>query len=186
MKFKMMEFNYQLPINSSSYSQMSVGVMLEMFERGLTPNIFPIGGKWDFGAYDLPKDFEIWFEYCIRKSNSKYKRSIPTLKVWHISESIERISDYQVLWTAHEVDSLTKSEINICNNIDKVLVVSNFNKEVFNKYGVAAETCHNFFDSRHFKRIEVPKKDDVLSWNLTGKFEGRKRTVEIIAAWIKL
>lgn len=177
-------FSLVLPLNSVSYGQMCVGLTFEIYERGLTPNIFPIG-QVDLSAYDLPNGYTEWLNYCVKKAHAKFKRSEPCLKIWHIEGLKERISDYQVVWTAHETNMLTDEEANILRNVDKVFGVSNYVTSVFRNHDVDAHTCHNFFDSRHLKKEEVKRQEDVTHWTLIGKIEKRKKTIDVIKAWCK-
>lgn len=179
------DFSIQLPLNGSGYGQMSVLALFEIFKRNLTPNVFPIG-EIDLRAFDVPEEFPVWLEYCIKKANKSFSRKQPALKIWHPYDLKERLSDYQVAWVAHESSLITPSEQNILKNLDKVLVVSNYVKKVFGEGGIEAQTVPNFFDARHLKRINVKRDENVTHWSLIGKLEKRKRTVDIIRAWVKL
>ena len=181
-----MNFSIELPINLTGLGNVGSGIIIELFERGLVPNIFPIGNV-DFGYSKIPEGFKEWFEFCAGKALKSYKRSDPSIRIWHINGSHSKISDDATLYTVHELNSITDTEKNILNQYSRVLVPSNFSSQIFNSQGVKTEVCPNFFDPRLFFNQDVPKKglEDVTIFSVLGKLEKRKATAKSIAAWIK-
>lgn len=181
-----MNFSIELPINQTGLGNVGAGITIELFERGLTPNIFPIGDV-DFGYSKIPDGFQQWFEFCAGKAMKSFKKDDPSIRLWHINGSLSRISNNATLYTVHEIDSITDTEKNIMNQYERVLVPSNYSSEVFNSQGVKTGVCPNYFDPRLFFKQEVPKKglEDVTIFSIIGKLEKRKATAKSIAAWIK-
>jgi len=181
------KFSIELPLNPTGLGNVGVGVAMELFERGLTPNVFPIGGI-DLSFAPVTEQFAQWLQYCINKALKSQKRSEPNVKIWHIQGANQSIlSDNNTLYTVHELDKLTDEEVNICGNYDRVAVPSNFSKTIFNSYGLNSTSIPNFFDGRIFFNTPVKKKglEDVTIFGLFGKMEKRKATLKTIAAWCK-
>ncbi len=183
-----MEFNIELPINSTSLGQMSFGILFELFSRrdSLLPNIFPIGEGVDFTSFDIPnqEEFAAWFRERTNSSITRVGKKLPLIRYWHIQNSEKVLPNSKsVLWTVHELDSITETERDICNFYDQVCVTSNYSKEVFNKGGVNAEMVPNFFDALHFFKKDVQKQEGVIQFALIGKTEKRKHTHEAISTW---
>lgn len=179
-------FNLEVPINSLSFGQVSVGILRELYLRNITPNIFPISNV-DLSSYNVDQKFTEWLGFCIQKAPREFHKYDTNIKLWHISGSWNVVqSKRQVLFTAHETDSLTETEKNILSTKDKVFVTSENSKEIFSSYGVDnVSYCPNFFDKFHFYKKDIAKKghEDVITFGLFGKFERRKLTSEILSLW---
>ncbi len=177
----MSNFNLEIPINNLSLGQVGYGVVYEIYKRGLSPNIFLIGNP-DLRSFNQDVNFQYWLDGCLKKAQREFTKDQATISLWHISGSHKRITNKSILWTVHECDTLTPTEINILSKHDQVLVTSNYSKEVFNSYGIGAEVCPNYFDHLHFKPIEVPKPD-AITFGVFGKLEKRKHTRNTIVSW---
>jgi hypothetical protein len=180
-----MDFTLELPLNQTGLGQVGIGVAVECFDRGLYPNIFVIGEP-SFEYTNVPPDFIEWFKFCTSKALKGYKRDQPSVKLWHIHDSRHKPTDRAVLSTVHELDSITVQEKNILSQYDKVLVPSNYTKKVFEAQGLNAGVAPNFYDPRVFSKVKAPRKglEDVTIFGLFGKMEKRKRTADIIKAWV--
>jgi hypothetical protein len=182
-------FNLEVPINSLSLGQVSVGILRELYNRNIFPNIFPISGNVDLSSYKTDQNFIDWLSFCMQKGPKEFHKVDTNIKLWHIAGSWNNIhAKNQVLFTAHETDFITETEKNILSTKNKVFVTSQYSKETFSNYGVNnVEYCPNFFDSTHFYKKEVQKKtqEDVITFGLFGKFERRKLTSEILSLWAK-
>lgn len=180
-----MSFNLELPINSLSFGQVSVGVLRELYKRKINPNIFPIG-QVDMKSYLIDKDFAGWLQQNIAEADSRYSFNIPSIKLWHIMGSHSKLSKYNVLWTAHETDMATETESNLCNSFSKVLFTSKYSQDVFKeKIGEKAGYCPNYFDDLHFFRTnqKYVNSDKVVIFGLFGKMENRKNTINTMITW---
>lgn len=177
-----MKFNLEVPCNVSGYGQVGWGILYEIYSRGLEPNIFTIGE--DLRPFVKDPAFEIWLSDCKNKSLKDF-RNLPTLRLWHISGSERLLSKRNILWTANECSELTSEEFEILSGYDKIIVTSNYSKDVFAKYfdpDSKLFVVHNFFDSIHYKNTTV-KKPKQLNWGLFGKMEKRKQSRSSLISW---
>lgn len=175
-----MQFNLEIPINPTSFGNISVGVLRELHERGLQPNIFPIG-QIDLQTQAITEDFTKWLQHCINKAPRLFKRSYPSFRLWHLNGGHTRISDKTVCLTFYETDNPTETELNIIRNLERVLFTSNYTKNIFEDYG--ADNVGSLplaFDHFNFKQTNKPYINDRLVFNIVGKFEHRKRHAKII------
>lgn len=181
---KMNQFSVELPLNITSLGQISLNILVELFNRGLTPNVFIIGQP-DFSFSQVPESFPNWLSMCQRKANRKFSREQTLIKLWHINGSQSRLTDHGVLWTVHETDTISDSEANILRQWDHVCVTSNYTKEVLKRSDVAAEVVTNPFDSVNFHKVDLNKEglEDVVTFGLFGKLENRKNIPNIIKMW---
>lgn len=179
-----MKFNLEVPCNALGYGQMGFGVAYEIYKRGLEPNILPVGPV-DFRPFVKDSSFEYWFTQCSKNALKNYQNH-PTLRLWHFSGSERLLGKMpNILWTAHECSELTPEETEIAQGYKKVLVTSEYSKDVFSKHGVQdVEVVPNFFDSIHLKQVSVPRpKNAQVSWGLFGKMEKRKQTKNSLISW---
>lgn len=181
-----MKFALHLPINTTSFGQVSLRILEEMFLMNLEPSLFLIGNI-DFGGAQVSEEFKNWVNACVKKGIRSHSRKDPIFKLWHINGSLESFSDRQFLLTFHELDSLTETEINTLKNNDKVLVSSPYSVNVFREHGVGnVDYLPLFFDSKNFRATNKTYfTDGRITFNLCGKFEKRKNHVKAIRTWIK-
>ena len=112
-------------------------------------------------------------------------KDVPTLQLWHLNGSENRISKEQHLLTFHEVSEPTLVEKNLVDLQDHVMFSSTYSENKFKSIG-----CDNVssvpvgFDTDLHKTGKTYLKDKV-HFGLMGKFEKRKRTAEILRAWAK-
>lgn len=181
-----MNLNVEVPLGSVSFGFVSYNILRELYERGISPNLFPIGGAVDLSSFDqIEKDFEFYLNSCIRKAPRSYKRSYPAFKLWHINQSQHSISNHNTHFTFHECDSLSEVETNILSNQTNIIVSSNYSKGVFESAGLT--NCHVIplgYDTINFKPTgKRAYADNVIAFSLTGKAELRKSTLQVINLW---
>jgi len=183
------KFDYSLEIvlNSLSIGQVSRCILEEIYKQEHEPNIFIISNNFDLSSEGQVDDgFVKWVKSCVSKASSSYSRKHPCLKIWHINGSHHSISDNQSLFTFHETDFATETEVNICNNQKNVIFSSQDSCDIFSKHNVNTKYIPLGFDSKNFKNLD--KKffsDDRLVFGLAGKFEKRKNHALAIDAWAK-
>lgn len=179
-------FSVNVPINSVSFGNVSIAILREIYKRGFTPDIFPIGNV-DVSTQVPDEKFNQWLGHCISKAQKEHSRKNTSVRLWHTNGSLESYSSVDSrLITFHETDSLTSYEINVLRNLEKVYVTSNFTKSVFKMFGVESEYLPLGFDSHNFKLLEKrPKIDGVIQWGTGGKFEARKNHHKILNLWAK-
>lgn len=179
-----MKLALHLPINTTSFGRVSVGILKEIFSLKLEPSLFLIGNlDFEDGVSD---EFKNWVNSCLVKGLRTHSRKDPVFKLWHINGSLESFSDRQFLFTFHELDSLTHTEVNILKNSEKVLVSSNYSVKTFREHGVDNTSyLPLFFDSSAFSPTNKTYfTDGRITFNIFGKFEKRKHHAKAIRTWI--
>ena len=179
----MNDFALELPINSVSFGQVSICILRELYKRGVTPSIFPIGNI-DLSPYQLEKPMIEWITNCLQTAQTKHNRDIPVIKLWHLNGAISSVSNKQILFTFHETSEVTPTETNIINNQYKVLVSSKYTQSVLSNDKVVY--CPLGFDTNSFKQTNQDYVKDSIVFGLYGKLEpNRKRHLKILSAWAK-
>lgn len=179
-----MDFALNLPINSVSFGQVSLAILREIYRRGLTPSLLPIGNV-DISTEEDDPNFTDWINKCISKYKISHTRDIPVIKLWHLSGGNESISKKQILVSFYELDSPTQFEKNAAQG--NITVFTNkYTQEVFKNHGIETHFIPLGFDSYSFSRIEKQFFDDGrITFNLCGKLERRKNQVRVIKSWVK-
>lgn len=181
----MSELTFNVPINQTSFGQVSVALLREMYDREMSPLLFPIGGDINLSTHKEDKGFHDWLIEASKKAFEKHHRNNKTLKLWHINGALESFSNDQLLMTFYELDNITPSERNALLN-NRVAVTSSYTKEIFESVGLTADFVPLAFDKYNFYRTDKKYfEDDRITFNLCGKFEHRKHHVNILRAWAK-
>jgi glycosyltransferase involved in cell wall biosynthesis len=177
---------FNLPLNSTSLGQVSLSILRELYNRKLDITLFPIGGA-DLSAQTQDQDFFNWIQKSINESQKSHSRKNPIFKLWHINGSLESYSDKQVLLTFYEVDTPTKTELNILKNNALTLLSSNYAVSTFKENGVDnIDYIPLGFDKNHFSVSNNNRKKDGIHFGLFGKLEPvRKRHLKTLQAWAK-
>jgi hypothetical protein len=176
---------FNVPINAVSFGQVSTALLRESREREMSPLLFPIGGGIDLSSQKPNDAFKEWVGAAVTKAHEKHSRDDKTFKLWHLNGGLDSPSKDHLLMTFYELDSPTKTEINVLKNV-RVAVSSLYTKEVFESVGCECSYIPLFFDSYNFHRTD--KKyfdDDRITFNICGKFEQRKHHDKILKAWVK-
>ena len=183
----MNDFNLEVPLNNLSFGQVSYNILTELFRLGLHPNIFVINkSNPDLTSYKQPEGFKAWLDECVAKASSNYKRSYPTLRLWHLMDSEKTMGNNTALMTFHELDQLTPNEANIAANQKTVFVTSDYTANVFKTNSSAnVKRVDLGFDAVHFRdtgKNYLPKTTTV--WQILGKAEKRKGHERMIKCWL--
>jgi hypothetical protein len=173
----------ECPINPLSFGNVSYNILRQFWRRNIELYFFPIGGNLDTRAFDpIDKGFESYIQKSL--DNSKcVKKGIPTLKLWHLNGSQQRIGEKQVLYTFYELDQPTEPEIHLADFQNKTLFSSKYSSDQFKEKGVDCDNVPLGFDE-DFKKIDKPYLSDTVHFGLMGKFEKRKHTEKIIKLWL--
>jgi hypothetical protein len=146
--------------------------------------LFPIGGV-DINTQNKNDGFFEWLNQCAIKANSSHSKNNPIFKLWHLAGSLKSFSKEQVLMSFYELDSPTKTELNIVRNNNKILLSSKYAISCFKNLG-----CDNLdfiplaFDAEHFSKIARPQERTDVHFGLAGKLEPqRKRHLKTLSAW---
>ncbi len=182
----MSQFALEVPFNSVSFGNVSIGISRELAKRGINPNIFPIG-QVDLGSQYPDPNFDQWLNININKAVANHKRSDSALKLWHLNGSLSSVSERQTLITFQELDQLTPEEVNVIKNQKKVLFTSKASVELAKDYGLdnvhylpLGLDTHNVFNLN-----KTYFNDGRIVFLLIGKFERRKATEKTIRAWLR-
>ena len=181
-----MSVSLHLPLNSTSLGQVSLSILRELYSRGKDALLFPIGPV-DINTQNKNDEFFNWISSSATGANARHNKNNPIFKLWHLSGSLESFSKEQVLLSFFEVDSPTKTELNIVKNNNKVLLSSRYAISCFESLG-----CDNLkftplaFDAEHFSKLPRPNDRTDIHFGLAGKLEPqRKRHLKVISAWAK-
>lgn len=182
----MTPFSLQAPFGSVSFGQVSTAITRELFKRGFSGPIFPIGQP-DLSTQKPDPEFNARLQSCINSSQARHSRANRSVRLWHIVGSLESLSSQgNDLITFFELDQLTPTEINILKQQRKVYVTSRYTQTVFTQYGIQSTYLPLGFDSYGFQTIEPrPKIDGVLQSLLAGKLENRKAHMRVLNLWAK-
>ncbi len=169
-----------------SFAQVSFCLIKELCKRGEKILIFPIGNV-DLSPYKVDEGLAQYIQNAIQNAPKKYKRTDQCLKLWHINSGWDHICDKSNLLTFHEVDAIQDAEYQILKQQDRVLVTNSYTKQVFEDYGLDNISLVPLgFDSETFYETGVTYLDnDILVWNLLGKLESRKNTLQVLSLWAK-
>jgi len=180
----MSDFVFKAPLNSLSLGNVSFNILREAFLHGSNVSLFNIGQNPDLSAYNkIDNDFKDWIIESHSKRYSTSNRDTPSLQLWHINGSENRITSPQTLFTFYEVDSPTETEKNIANLQDNIVFSSSYAKRNFENSG--CKNVHNIplgFDN-DFYITNKKYLEDKVHFGLIGKFEKRKHTAKILKAW---
>jgi glycosyltransferase involved in cell wall biosynthesis len=177
-----MKLLVEAPLNSLSLGNVSINFLKELHSKNVEVGLFPVGGV-DIQAHDLSKDFVEFLQVSTDQRFDFLKKDIPSLRLWHLNGSENRKNAQQHLYTFYECNEPTKTEVAIAKAQDNVFFSSTYSKNKFVENG-----CENAsyvplgFDNSFFNTGKKYLKD-VIHFGLMGKFEKRKNTGQIIAAW---
>ena len=182
----MSEFALHLPLNGVSFGQVSTALLREFHQRGVQPSLFTVG-QIDLNTQEISSDFNKWIESGVKKAFKEHDRNIPIFKLWHLNQdSLTSLSKDQVLFTFYELDEPTPLELNIARNQKRLVVSSNYTKEVFEANGI--NNCSFVplgFDKHNFAPKNQQYLEGKIVFNLTGKLEKRKHHKDVIRAWLR-
>lgn len=180
--------NYNLPINNTSFGQVSWGILKHLHEKGENPNVFPRGSKHDISSQQFDPSFNQWLQSCINKAPFDLDRKAQkTFSIWHLWESLQHYTDQDYLLSFYELDSPTPLELNAIRNTTKTFFSSEYTVKTFREYGLDnVEYLPLFFDKwNFFKKDKEYFSDDRITFNVVGKLEHRKNHGKILKAWAK-
>ena len=174
---------FKCPINPVSFGNVSLNLMRELYKRNVQVAHFPIGNP-DASVYDkLDNDLKQWLQESLNNRLKVAKKDIPTLQLWHINGSENRISREQYLMTFYEVSAPTLVEKNLVDLQDHVFFSSKYSADKFKSVGCDnVSSVHVGFDPDFHKTGKTYLKDKI-HFGLMGKFERRKHTGAILRAW---
>ncbi len=174
---------FKSPLNNVSFGNVSLNILRELFKRNITTSFFPIGNV-DTSVYDkLSNEFKEWLQSSINNRYKTLNKDVPTLQLWHINGSENRITRKSHLISFYELDSPTETEKNIIDIHDSVMFSSSYASKCFKSVGCSNVSNVNigFDEDFHITGKEYLK--DKIHFGLMGKFEKRKHTGKILKIW---
>jgi hypothetical protein len=183
----MSQLHFDGPINPLSFGNVSFNFLRELWKRDINVSFFPTSNQANFEAFDKA-DPEL-VEWIKKSAYTRYKtldKSKPTLKLWHLNGSEQRVAPKQFLYTFYECDSPTEEEISLVKSQEHVFFSSSESANLFLSKG-----CDNVsfvpigFDEDFYKTNKEYLGKDVIHFGLIGKFEKRKNTQKIIQIWLQ-
>ncbi len=184
-------FGISAPLNGLSFGNVSIAILREMHRRGLSPSLFPISADprqpFDLSTQKDDPAFTQWLHACYASAQQRHSRKHPTLRLWHISDSIHSYSEKgNDLLTFFELDQLTPMELNILRQQRKVYLTSRYAQSVFSMFGIQSEYVPLGFDAHNFGTLNKRRGiEGVTSMLLAGKAEGRKSHWQVLRLWAK-
>lgn len=181
----MNKLSLEAPLNRVSFGQVVFGLVEASRSLGVDLSFIP-DGKIDLSSFDITQERLDYIQESAKKSFA-HDRNEPVVKFWHINGLNRSYSDKRIGFTFHETDRLTPTEAKILNQMDLVIVTSDYTKQVFESSSKArVEVVPLGFDSVHFSQLEKNKTlKDKIVFGLVGKLEDRKATTRIINLWAK-
>lgn len=177
-----------LPINSVSFGQLSIGILRELFKREIPVLISPIG-QIDLSSQFISPEFGKYLQESVNRFPFEHSRKNPIFRLWHLTpDTIASYSEKQTLLSFYELDSPTPLEKNVLENQNKTFFTSKYAIDVFAGSGVdpsKLEFLPLFFDETNFKVAEVKYPDDRVVFGLMGKWEKRKHHAKMVQAWVR-
>lgn len=182
-----MDLTLHIALNNLSFGQTSFAILKHLYENKHNVKLIPISTNIDLSSQNISKDFTNWIKYSIETSLEKISKKDKVFKLWHINGSFESFSNNQILFSFYELDTPTKTELNIIKNNEKVIFSSKYTCDIFKAYGASnIEYIPLFFDKNNFKRTDKKYfSDDRITFNLVGKLEKRKNHKKVIQSWLK-
>ena len=154
-----------------------------MYAREMVVAHFPIG-QVDPSVYDkLTPDFKNWLSNCTQNRFNLVDKDTPTLQLWHLNGSENRITPRQYLLTFYELNKPTAAERNLANLQDHVFFSSSYASESFRFSGCENTSAVPMGFDPDFGVVDKPYLKDKIHFGLMGKFEKRKHTAEILRIW---
>ena len=179
-----MNLCFNCPLNAVSFGQVSIALLREAFKTETSVLVAPIGDKPNVSAQESHTEFFTWLDKIVKDFGENHDRSNPTFKLWHLNGSMGWLSDNQALMTFYELDDPTDMEVNLGKNNRKLIFSSEYAREVFASKDVESHYVPLGFDAHNFRVIDKEYYDDNrIVFNLSGKFEFRKRHAKILKAW---
>jgi|TARA_B110001454_G_C12713472_1_gene431636 glycosyltransferase involved in cell wall biosynthesis len=180
----MADIAVKAPLNSLSFGNVSYNLLRQAYLSKVSVSLFNLGQTPDLSAFnDIEEGFKEWIKEAFAERYNTISKDIPTLQLWHINGSENRITQSQTLLTFYELDSPTTTERNLVNLQNNVIFSSSYAKRNFQNAG--CKNIHSVpmgFDEDFFE-TDKSYLPDKIHFGIIGKFEKRKHTAKILKAW---
>jgi len=179
--------NFNLPLNQTSFGQVSYNIVRALIDGGREFALIPIGRISISETFETENSvLEMALRAPVENGSIKFDRGNPSFKLWHTVGLRESVGNPSHAMTFHETSEITDFEAGILNSLEKIFVSSRYTAKVFSSKIPKDKIiyCPLGFDAQSFFRINDLKVPDAISFGLRGKFEKRKHTAKIIKAWV--
>jgi len=167
------------PLNSLSLGNVSYNIIRELIDKGHDVGIFPVSGKVDLNAYDVPDHLVQKINEGIQNRFDYLSEDIPSLRIWNLNGSEDRKNSKQYLYTFYECNQPTDIERKLSNAQTQTIFSSRYAGDQFGCPYAPLGFDKDFFNTKK------QYLQNVVHFGLMGKFEKRKHTAEILRAWAK-
>jgi glycosyltransferase involved in cell wall biosynthesis len=175
------------PINSLSFGNVAFNFLREFYKKNINIIFYPKAGQLSLDAYQgsLTAEMRNWLSSCYENRQDAVKKNFPTLQLWHINGSDERITPNQFLYTFYELNKPTYTEKNLVNLQNHTFFSSNYATNTFRDVGSKNISYVPIGFDSDFQVKDKKYLDDCIHFLIMGKFEKRKHTEKIIKTWAK-
>ena len=178
-----MSLIFKCPINSLSFGNVAYNIIRQLYKKNIDTKIFPHGNV-DISAFDkMEEGLKNWVQESINNRYSNLDKDLPTLSLWHINGSENRISKNQNLLTFYETDEPTEQEKTLVNFQDHVFFSSSHAVDCFKDSCENISFCPMGFDEDFHVTDKQYLSNDIIHFGLIGKYEKRKNHDLILKAW---
>lgn len=164
-----MNLNLYCPINQLGYGIVSTNIFKELIKENAV-------SIWPIGPIDCDEELITPLKNSIF-SASYFDNKAPSLKIWHQWDmALNPGKGKHVGLTFFEIDPLTKADVHSLNSLDKVIVSSEWAKQVCEKSGIDSSKLSVInlgVDKQLFRNVNI-KKDGPTKLVNIGKWEIRK------------
>ena len=179
------ELVVNVPLNGLSFGNVSLNLLREMWKKEMSVSVFPIGNAVDLSTFDkLDPLFLKWLDTAIKGRLDGISSSVPSFKLWHLNGSESRITEKQHLFTFHEVNFATQVESSLARLQNSAIFSSSFSRDIFATAGCPNTHSVKLGLDEDFSILDKKFYEDKIIFGISGKFEKRKHTAQIIKLWI--
>lgn len=155
--------------NNLGYGQVTKNICKELIKLGVDLSLFPIGHH-----IDVEENEQEFFQTLIQNSKNKAKIDHTCVKIWHQFDLWSHISRPHYGWSIFELDTLTDLEISSLRFPDRLIVCSNWAKEILKKYGLNSDVVPLGVNRDIFHENFPTNSQESYRFFSVGKLEHRK------------
>jgi glycosyltransferase involved in cell wall biosynthesis len=132
-----MEINFVSNPNSTSYGLVAFNLIKSLTKLGVKVNLFPIDGR---GLEATTQDERSLIDQCMKNSLS-YDINAPSVRLWHQFDLNFHVGNgLRVGFPIFELDGFTDKELSDLSHQDRLIVCSQWAKDVLVKNGINVPT----------------------------------------------
>lgn len=181
------ELVFEAPLNPLSLGVVSTNLLKSFKRKNIKVHLAPIGNI-DLNHAKVDDELKNYIQVSLNNFNKSFKRSLPTIRNWHLNGSHSFTTDYRYLLTYHELDTISEEEINIIRNTNKTFFCGVYSPTIFKGYGLdnKIDSFNLALDTDSFYKVNKKFFDDNrIHWLLAAKCEKRKHSLQTLSLWAK-